>query len=148
MGCPGAEGELAHRLARVTGIGLVAIAIQVFLPKAFAGLDAPAVIVFVVGLILASAVSVWMLSLLPRADAPWPAVLPGGVMFGVGVRVLGLAASTYFAIRLDRTSDLYGALGVAIVMMLYLFVLARLFVAAQFLNATLYRRRKASDVEG
>jgi uncharacterized BrkB/YihY/UPF0761 family membrane protein len=70
------------------------------------------------------------------------------VMFGVGLRVLGLAASTYFAIRLDRTSDLYGALGVAIVMMLYLFVLARLFVAAQFLNATLYRRRKASDVEG
>ena len=132
----------------VTGIGLVAIAIQVFLPKAFSGLDAPAVIVFVVGLILASAMSVWMLSLLPRADAPWPAVLPGGVMFGVGLRVLGLAASTYFAIRLDRTSDLYGALGVAIVMMLYLFVLARLFVAAQFLNATLYRRRKASDVEG
>jgi uncharacterized BrkB/YihY/UPF0761 family membrane protein len=132
----------------VTGIGLVAIAIQVFLPKAFSGLDAPAVIVFVVGLILASAVSVWMLSLLPRADAPWPAVLPGGVMFGVGLRVLGLAASTYFAIRLDRTSDLYGALGVAIVMMLYLFVLARLFVAAQFLNATLYRRRKAPDVEG
>jgi membrane protein len=131
----------------VTGIGLVAIAIQVFLPKAFSALDAPAVIVFVVGLILASAVSVWMLSLLPRADAPWPAVLPGGVMFGVGLRVLGLAASTYFAIRLDRTSDLYGALGVAIVMMLYLFVLARLFVAAQFLNATLYRRRKASDVE-
>jgi uncharacterized BrkB/YihY/UPF0761 family membrane protein len=132
----------------VTGIGLLAIAIQLFLPKAFSVLHAPAVIAFVVGLVLASAVSVWMLSLLPRADAPWPAVLPGGVMFGVGLRLLGLAASTYFAIRLDRTSDLYGALGVAIVMMLYLFILARLFVAAQFLNATLHRRRKASDVEG
>ena len=60
-------------------------------------------------------------------------------MFGVGIRLLGLAASTYFARRLDRTSDLYGALGIAIVMMLYLFLLARLFVAAQFLNATLHR---------
>ncbi len=140
--------ELAWDARAPKGNSLTGSLAVVFPPKAFSALDAPAVIVFVVGLILASAMSVWMLSLLPRADAPWPGVLPGGVMFGVGFRVLGLAASTYFAIRLDRTSDLYGALGVAIVMMLYLFVLARLFVAAQFLNATLYRRRKASDVEG
>jgi uncharacterized BrkB/YihY/UPF0761 family membrane protein len=124
----------------VTGIGLLGIAMQAFLPEIFS--SAPAVIAFVIGLILASALSVWILSLLPRADAPWLAVLPGAVMFGVGIRLLSLAASTYFALRLDRTSDLYGALGVAIVMMLYLFVLARLFVAAQFLNATLYRRRQ------
>lgn len=77
----------------------------------------------------------------PPGDAPWEAVLPGAILFGVGIRALGLAASTYFAVRLDRTSDLYGALGIAIVMMLYLFVLARLFVAAQFLNSTQYRRR-------
>jgi uncharacterized BrkB/YihY/UPF0761 family membrane protein len=70
-------------------------------------------------------------------------------MFGIGIRLLGLAASTYFAFRLDRTSDLYGALGIAIVMMLYLFLLARLFVAAQFLNATLdRRRRRPADVVG
>ena len=126
----------------VTGIGLLGIAMQAFLPKIFSGLDAPAAIAFVISLILASALSVWMLSLLPRADAPWPAVVPGAVMFGVGIRLLGLAASTYFARRLDRTSDLSGALGIAIVMMLYLFLLARLFVAAQFLNATLHRRRR------
>jgi uncharacterized BrkB/YihY/UPF0761 family membrane protein len=131
----------------VTGFGLIAITMQALLPKAFSTLGVPSVIAFLLGLILASALSVWLLSLLPRADAPWPAVLPGAVLFGVGIRVLGLAASTYFAVRLDRTSDLYGALGVAIVMMLYLFVLARLFVAAQFLNATLHRRRLASDVE-
>jgi uncharacterized BrkB/YihY/UPF0761 family membrane protein len=126
----------------VTGIGLLAIAIQVLLPKAVSGVDLPGVVAFLVGLLLAFALSLWMLSLLPRDDAPWPAVLPGAILFGAGIRLLGLAASTYFAARLDRTSDLYGALGIAIVMMLYLFVLARLFVAAQFLNATLYRRRQ------
>jgi uncharacterized BrkB/YihY/UPF0761 family membrane protein len=57
------------------------------------------------------------------------------------MRALGLAAATYFAYRLDHSGDLYGAFGVAIVMMLYLFVVARVFVAAQFLNATLHRRR-------
>ena len=129
----------------VTGLG---IAMQALLPKAFSTLGVPALVAFVLSLLFASALSLWVLSLLPRADAPWLAVLPGAVMFGVGIRVLGLAASTYFAVRLDRTSDLYGALGVAVVMMLYLFVLARLFVAAQFLNATLYRRRRrALDVE-
>jgi uncharacterized BrkB/YihY/UPF0761 family membrane protein len=131
------KGSLA-----VTGIGLLAIAMQVLLLKAFSALDVPGVVEFLVGLLLASALSLWMLSLLPRDDAPWQAVLPGAILFGVGLRLLGLAASTYFAVRLDRTSDLYGALGIAIVMMLYLFVLARLFVAAQFLNATLYRRRQ------
>ncbi len=125
----------------VTGIGLLGIAMQVLLPKAYAGLGVPGWLAFVISLTLTSALSVWVLSLLPRADAPWPAVLPGAVLFGVGIRVLGLAASTYFAVRLDRTSDLYGALSIAIVMMLFLFVLARLFVAAQFLNATQHRRR-------
>ena len=56
---------------------------------------------------------------------------------------MGLAASTHFAYRLDHSNDLYGALGLAVVMMLFLFLVARLFVAAQFLNATLHRRREA-----
>jgi uncharacterized BrkB/YihY/UPF0761 family membrane protein len=137
------KGSLA-----VTGIGLLAIAMQVFLPKASSDLNVPGVVAFLVGLFLASSLSVWILALLPRADAPWPAVLPGAILFGVGIRLLGLAASTYFAVRLDRTSDLYGAMGIAIVMMLYLFVLARLFVASQFLNSTLYlRRHRAVDAD-
>ena len=126
----------------VTGIGILAIAMQALMPKASSSLGVPAVLAFIVGLVFASALSLWVLVMLPHAEAPWPAILPGAVMFGVGLRLLGWAASTYFAYRLDRTSDLYGALGIAIVMMLYLFVLARLFVAAQFLNATLYRRRQ------
>lgn len=132
----------------VTGFALAAIALQAFLPELSSGLPAP--VRFVLGLLLASALSTWMLSLLPRADAPWRAVLPGAVLFGTGIRLLGIAASTYFAFRLDRSNDLYGALGIAIVMMLYLFLLARLFVAAQFLNATLHRRRHppARSTEG
>ena len=85
-----------------------------------------------------------MLWLLPKDGAPWTALLPGAVLFGVGMRALGLGAATYFAYRLDHSGDLYGAIGIAIVMMLYLFVVARLFVAAQFLNATLYRRSHRS----
>jgi uncharacterized BrkB/YihY/UPF0761 family membrane protein len=125
----------------VTGFGLLVVALQAFLPKVTEALDVPAVLRFILGLAMASALSLLMLWLLPKADAPWTALLPGAVLFGVAMRVLGLAAATYFAYRLDHSGDLYGALGIAIVMMLYLFLVARVFVAAQFLNATLYRRR-------
>jgi uncharacterized BrkB/YihY/UPF0761 family membrane protein len=126
----------------VTGFGLLTVALQLFLPKVTESLGVPAVLHFILGLALASALSLWMLWLLPRDDAPWTALLPGAVLFGVGLRALGLAAATYFAFRLEHSGDLYGALGIAIVMLLYLFLVARVFVAAQFLNSTLYRRRR------
>ena len=132
----------------VTGFGLGIIAIQALLPKLSAVLGLPGFVHLILGLILATAALTWALSLLPRADAPWSAVVPGAVLLGVGLRMLGLAASTYFAYRLDHSNDLYGALGLAVVMMLYLFVVARIFVAAQFLNATLHRRREPSADAG
>jgi membrane protein len=128
------KGSLA-----VTGFGLAAVAYQLF----WSAVGMPAVLRFVLGLLGACAILTWMLSLLPRDAAPWTAVVPGGVLLGVGLRLLSLGASTYFAYRLDQSDDLYGSLSIAIVLMLYLFLLARLFVAAQFLNATLYRRKGA-----
>lgn len=131
----------------VTGLGLLFLALQLFLPKVSEAIGVPGVIRFVLGLVLASALSLWVLWLLPKGDAPWTAVLPGAVLFGVAMRALGLGAATYFAYRLDHSGDLYGAIGIAIVMMLYLFVVARVFVAAQFLNATLFRRRRERSDE-
>ena len=131
------KGSLA-----VTGFGLIAVALQAFLPKISQTLGLPAVVRFVLGLILASSLAFAVLRLLPRADAPWTSVVPGAVLIGVGMRLLGLGVSTYFAYRLDHSNDLYGALGLAVVMMLFLFLVARLFVAAQFLNATLHARRE------
>lgn len=129
------KGSLA-----VTGFGVLAVALQAFLPKISETLGLPAVVRFALGLILASSLAFAVLRLLPRADVPWTSILPGAVLMGVGMRLLGLAASTYFAYRLDHSNDLYGALGLAVVMMLFLFLVARLFVSAQFLNATLHRR--------
>ncbi|HKE54185.1 MAG TPA: YhjD/YihY/BrkB family envelope integrity protein [Actinomycetota bacterium] len=128
----------------VTGFGLLLVSLQLFLPKLTESLGLPTILRFALGLVLATALSLGMLRLLPRNGAGWIALLPGAVLFGVGMRGLGLAAATYFAYRLDHSGDLYGAIGIAIVMMLYLFVVARVFVAAQFLNATFYRRRLRS----
>jgi len=125
----------------VTAFGLSILMLQSLLPMLSEALGVPGIVHLILGLLLATAVLTWGLSLLPRGDAPWTAVIPGAIVLGVCLRLLSLAAATYFARRLGHASDLYGSLGIAIVMMLYLFVIARLFVGAQFLNATLHGRK-------
>ena len=73
--------------------------------------------------------------LLPRAGRPWPVLIPGALFFGVVVRGMVLATGVYFADRISRANDLYGALGIAIVVLLWLYLLTWGWVAAQFLNA-------------
>ena len=77
------------------------------------------------------------MTLLPRAGRPWPVVLPGALFFTAVVRGMTIASQVYFADKLDRADDLYGSLGIAIVMLLMLYLLAWGWVAATFTNAGL-----------
>jgi uncharacterized BrkB/YihY/UPF0761 family membrane protein len=45
--------------------------------------------------------------------------------------------------RLGRSSELYGSLGAATVILLWLYIIARLITLSAFLNATLWERRVA-----
>src|SRR5450755_973811 len=80
-------------------------------------------------------------SLLPHGDADWRALVPGALMFAAGQAVLHLATVYYFAPRLGRAPSLYGSLGAAATLLVWLFVVSRIVVAAAFFNATLWRRR-------
>ncbi len=90
-------------------------------------------------------VAAWAMSLLPHSDAPTRALLPGAVTAGIGMILVQAFVSVYLAPKLQRQPQLYGALGAATVILLWLYIIARLVVSAAFLNATLWDRRRPSD---
>jgi uncharacterized BrkB/YihY/UPF0761 family membrane protein len=93
---------------------------------------------FVIGeSVVLVAITTWVFFKLPHSpEATWLNMIPGGVLVSVGILVSRLVTSWYYADRLDRVDDLYGALGVASVFLAWLFILARLWVAGASLNAS------------
>jgi uncharacterized BrkB/YihY/UPF0761 family membrane protein len=80
---------------------------------------------------------------MPRPPGvPWTALVPGACLFGAGFQGFSIVVSLWFAPRAARASTLYGSLGVALVLLVSLFLFARLAVAAAELNATLQERRR------
>lgn len=83
---------------------------------------------------------------LPRAEeAPWTALLPGVLLLTVAAQLMHLATVFYFARRITSASELYGGLGSAAAVLLWLYLLGRLVVGSAVLNATLWERRRARD---
>jgi uncharacterized BrkB/YihY/UPF0761 family membrane protein len=78
---------------------------------------------------------------LPRPAVPCTALLPGALLFAGGFLAYNLAVTLYFAPRAARASAVYGSLGVALVLLVSLFLFGRLAVAAAELNATMWERR-------
>ena len=72
---------------------------------------------------------------------PWTSLIPGALLFAGGFQAYALAVTVYFAPRAARASTLYGSLGVALTLLVSLFLLSRLAVAAEELNAALWERR-------
>ena len=85
-------------------------------------------------------VAMWFL---PHSDAGLRDLMPGAVLVGVGYQLITVAVLFYFAPRLGRAEETYGAFGTAATMLVWLYVLARLVIGSAFLNAVLYHRRPA-----
>jgi uncharacterized BrkB/YihY/UPF0761 family membrane protein len=76
---------------------------------------------------------------LPHADASWRWLLPGSLLFGVGL--LGVNVfNVYVTARLvDNQANTYGALGIATALLLSLVLVGRVAVISAEVNALLFR---------
>ena len=83
---------------------------------------------------------------LPHRDAPWTALVPGALLVGLGVQLLHVFTAYVLTPWALSKQGTYGALGLAAALLLSLFLISRLVVAAAVLNATLWERRAPGDV--
>jgi uncharacterized BrkB/YihY/UPF0761 family membrane protein len=78
---------------------------------------------------------------LPHRGAPWPALIPGAVVFGLGLELLHAVIVYFINPYALAKQGTYGALGVAAALLVGLFLISRLIVAAAVVNATLWEQR-------
>lgn len=121
-------------------VGTTAVAV------ALGGYGSPVVVVVDAAIFVTAAA--WVALALPHPpDIGIRDVLPGAALMAFGLGGLALISRVYLADRIDRADNLYGALGVATVFLLWLFLLGRLIVAGLALNATV-RQHPSSRPEG
>jgi membrane protein len=74
------------------------------------------------------------------ADVPWTALLPGGVVFGLGTEVLHVVTIYWISHEVDSKTATYGAIGFALALLLWAYLLGRLVTTSAIVNETLWTR--------
>jgi len=69
-------------------------------------------------------------------------------VFGIGVQLLYVLTVVYFIRKIGSASELYGTLGAAATLLLWLYLLARLIVGASVVNAVLWERGTVPQLIG
>ena len=84
----------------------------------------------------------WVSWKLPHAPVPARALIPGAVLMAVGANVLQLLTTYWIGDLAARKTSTYGAVGIALAVLLWVYVLGRIMVGSAGLNAALYYRRE------
>ena len=82
----------------------------------------------------------WVSYQLPHAPTSSRALVPGAVFMAIGVGVLEAVTGFWFGPLVARKSHTYGAVGIALAVLLWVYILGRVMVGAAGINATLWRR--------
>jgi len=99
----------------------------------------------VLAVLLTSAMSFagwwWVSWKLPYAPAPARALIPGALLMAIGADVLNLLTTYWVGHLVARKTSTYGAVGIALAVLLWVYILGRIMVASAGLNAALWYRR-------
>jgi uncharacterized BrkB/YihY/UPF0761 family membrane protein len=88
-----------------------------------------------------AAVWLWVSIYLPSRAERWTQLLPGAVLFAVGVKAIQMFTVYYVAPFLDQRAEVYGALGYASMALLVLYAFGELAVLSALLNAAVVDHR-------
>ncbi len=112
--------ELTHLIPREFGlIGLVRVVLSLAVP--FAAMLA-------------------LTATLPRPATPWWSLVPGALVVAIGTCVLALVTIYFIAHRVESKSAAYGAIGTALALLGWAYLLGRLMTGSMAANASLWRQ--------
>jgi uncharacterized BrkB/YihY/UPF0761 family membrane protein len=103
----------------------------------------PGVLVTLVAVLPYAAVWVLISMRLPHRGTRWTALVPGALLLGLGAEVLNVVLAYVLTPWALAKQGTYGALGLAAALLVALYLISRLVVAAAVVNATLWDRRAA-----
>lgn len=84
----------------------------------------------------------WVSWKLPHPPATARALIPGAVLMAIGAEVLHLLTTYWIGHLVARKTHTYGAVGIALAVLLWVYILGRIIVASAGLNAALLYRRQ------
>jgi len=135
----GARPALA-RSARYNGVLILVVVLNIVGPVLVAVTGQSPGLFSVLSLVCQVLLGIVLLS--PRWPPSWRTAWPGAVLVALGLEGLHLVAVLYLPGKLARASELYGSLGVAAAVLVWLALMARLLVLGQVLNAVLAERTR------
>jgi uncharacterized BrkB/YihY/UPF0761 family membrane protein len=140
---------LAPRLALI-GLALAASALGVAVNDLRNSLGIPGAVLTLVIITALSFALWWRVSWrLPHAAVPARALVPGALLMAAGVDVLQLLTTYWIGHLVARKTNTYGAVGIALAVLLWVYILGRIVVGSAGLNAALwYRRENRGDLSG
>lgn len=84
----------------------------------------------------------WVSWQLPHARVPVLALAPGALLAAIGADVLHVLTTYWIGYLVARKTNTYGAVGIALAVLLWVYILGRIIVGSAGLNAALWYRRE------
>jgi len=82
---------------------------------------------------------------LPDRRSGWTDLVPGALLFGLGISLMHLVSRVYLPARFEHSSALYGSLGLAAVILVWLLLFGQLVVWSAIVNVVWLDFREARD---
>jgi len=124
------------------GVTLAASALGVAINDVRNSSGAPGAIIAIVVIAALSFALWWRVSWrLPHPPVPARALIPGALLMAAGADVLHLLTTYWIGHLVARKTSTYGSVGIALAVLLWVYILGRIIVASAGLNAALYRRQ-------
>jgi uncharacterized BrkB/YihY/UPF0761 family membrane protein len=92
----------------------------------------------------------WVSFLLPHGRANWKSLLPGALFAAIAFQVLHGTVVYFLADKLEKSTSLYGAIGIVTTLLFFMYLVGRIVVTAPILNNALYEeiRGEPADPDG